>query len=336
MSLLDVRNLRVHLHGPLGVARAVDGVDMAIAEGGSVGIVGESGSGKSLLALSILGLLPKRLCELAAGGSIRFRGEELLHADESRLRDVRGGVGEQIGEAVELHKGVARAEARGVAADLLREVGIPDAKARMGAYPHQLSGGMRQRVMIAMALAGEPALLVADEPTTALDVTIQAQILALLKALREERGMALLLISHDLRVVAQLCKTVFVMYAGRMVETGPTSEVLSHPKHPYTRGLLGSRLSIRDRRSRLRPIPGEVPEAVSWPTGCRFHPRCSEAVVRCRTEEPRFTEIEELGTERRSRGPRAEGPVDGSVTSRPPGGWRARCWFPGVEGEEGI
>ena len=148
--------------------------------------------------------------------------------------------------------------------------------------------------------------------------------------------MALLLISHDLRVVAQLCETVFVMYAGRMVETGPTSEVLSHPKHPYTRGLLGSRLSIRDRRSRLRPIPGEVPEAASWPTGCRFHPRCSEAVLRCRTEEPRFTEIEELGTERRSRGPRAEGPVAGSVTSRPPGGWRARCWFPGVEGEGGI
>jgi oligopeptide/dipeptide ABC transporter ATP-binding protein len=354
MSLLEVRNLRVHVRAPLGVARAVDGVDLAVEEGESVGIVGESGSGKSLLALSILGLLPKGQFELPAGGSVRFRGEEVLQADESRLREIRGReiamvfqeplsslnpvltVGDQVGEAVRIHGQMDRRQAREVAAGLLRDVGIPDAEGRMGAFPHQLSGGMRQRAMIAMALAGQPSLLVADEPTTALDVTIQAQVLDVLKALREKQGMALLLISHDLRVVAQLCQTVFVMYAGRIVETGPTSTVLSRPKHPYTRGLLGSRLSIRDRRSRLRPIPGEVPEATSWPMGCRFHPRCSEAVLGCRTEEPSLAKIDSDGPEV---GPAASSVPSEGIATGPrslPERRRARCWFPGEEGDGRI
>jgi oligopeptide/dipeptide ABC transporter ATP-binding protein len=217
-------------------------------------------------------------------------------------------VGNQIAEAVELH-----GEVRGRAAvveevvRLLGEVGLSDAARLAGAYPHQLSGGMRQRVMIAMALAGNPSLLIADEPTTALDVTIQAQLLGLLRRLQEDRGMALLLISHDLRVVAHLCQRVFVMYGGRVVEEGPTTEILAHPRHPYTRGLLGSRLSIHDRRDGLRPIIGSVPDATDWPSGCRFNPRCSEAGTRCRVEEPELSELD-------------------------PGNRGVSCWFP-WEGE---
>ena len=315
MSLLEVRNLRTHLRTPEGVARAVDGVDMDIMEGEAVGVVGESGCGKSLLALSIMGLLPAGKAEILRGSSVRFRGKELVGSGREGWRRVRGReiamvfqepttslnpvltLGSQIREALALHRGLAgdAAEAEGVR--LLREVGIPEAEACMGAFPHQLSGGMRQRGMIAMALAGEPALLVADEPTTALDVTIQAQILALLKKIMANRGMALLLISHDLRVVAKICKTVFVMYGGRVVEKGPSAEVFLHPRHPYTRGLLGSRLSVRDRRNRLRPIPGDVPEATAWPRGCRFHPRCPEAVTDCRSEEPAMVSLalEEIG-----------------------------------------
>ena len=304
MSLLEVRNLRTYLETPEGVARAVDGVDLDVKEGEAVGVVGESGSGKSLLALSIMGLLPAGKAEILPGSSVRLRGKELVGSGREAQRRVRGKeiamvfqepttslnpvltVGSQIREALALHRGLARGSAEEAGVRLLREVGIPEPEARMEAYPHQLSGGMRQRAMIAMALAGEPAILMADEPTTALDVTIQAQILALLKNLMEDRGMALLLISHDLRVVAQVCQTVFVMYGGRVVEKGPSNEVFLRPKHPYTRGLLGSRLSIRDRRTRLRPIPGEVPEATAWPEGCRFHPRCGDAVAECRSREP--------------------------------------------------
>jgi len=287
------------------MARAVDGVDMIIQEGEAVGVVGESGSGKTLLALSILGLQPQGSGGILDGSTVRLRGEELLTAPPGRMREIRGGeiamvfqepatslnpvftVGNQIAEAVVLHGEVRGRDAvEEEVFRLLREVGLSDADRLAGAYPHQLSGGMRQRVMIAMALAGNPSLLIADEPTTALDVTVQAQILGLLRRLREDRGMALLLISHDLRVVAHLCQRVFVMYGGRVVEEGATTEILAHPRHPYTRGLLGSRLSIHDRRQGLRPIIGSVPEATDWPSGCRFNPRCSEAVSRCRDEEP--------------------------------------------------
>lgn len=195
-------------------------------------------------------------------------------------------MGNQIRESLHLHRGLGGAAAARAAAELLGEVGIPRPEAMLLAYPHQLSGGMRQRAMIAMALAGDPSLLVADEPTTALDATVQLQILELLKRLQAERGMALLLVSHDLGVVGRVCRRVVVMYGGTVVETGEAREILSRPRHPYTRGLLGSRLSLRDRRKALRPIAGEVPEATRWPGGCRFHPRCPEAVDRCRTEVP--------------------------------------------------
>ena len=304
MSLLSIRDLRVHLETDTGVARGVDGVDLELGEGEALGIVGESGSGKSLLALSILGLQPGGLGSLLPGSSIRYRSNELVGLAHRELREVRGGevamvfqepmtslnpvfrVGNQIQEALRLHGGLRGTQARDRAVGLLGEVGIPDPQAMVSAYPHQLSGGMRQRAMIAMALAGGPSLLVADEPTTALDVTVQLQILELLKGLQEERGMALLLVSHDLGVVARVCQRVMVMYGGRVVEMGPTEEILRQPRHPYTRGLMGSRLSLHDRRRTLRPIAGEVPEATDWPPGCRFHPRCPEAVDRCRAESP--------------------------------------------------
>ncbi|MGW8264891.1 MAG: ABC transporter ATP-binding protein [Longimicrobiales bacterium] len=341
MSFFEVRNLRTHLQTPDGVARAVDGVDLAVREGEAVGVVGESGSGKSVLALSILGLLPGGKAEILEGSSIRLRGEELVGLEGEALRRIRGKeiamvfqepmtslnpvftVGSQIREALVLHRGMGRGSAEEEGVRLLREVGIPEAETRMKAYPHQLSGGMRQRAMIAIALAGEPSLLVADEPTTALDVTIQAQILGLLRKLKEDRGMALLLISHDLRVVAQVCTTVFVMYGGRVVERGSAVEVFHRPKHPYTRGLLGSRLSVRDRRARLRPVPGDVPEATAWPAGCRFHPRCRDAVAECRSEEPPMVSLalDEVG---------GGFPVPGKPEVR-----GASCWFPSHGGGEG-
>ncbi len=248
--------------------------------------------------------------------------------DPRRLREIRGGtvsmvfqepmtslnpvvtIGSQIREAVELHQGRRGRPAREETLRLLGEVGIPDPDLRARAYPHQLSGGMRQRVMVAMALAGEPSLLLADEPTTALDVTIQLQILELLKDLQERKGMGLLLISHDLGVVARVCQRLVVLYGGRVVEEGPTRQMLTDPRHPYTRGLLGSRLSIRDRRHRARPIPGEVPEATSWPVGCRFHPRCGDALEQCGSLEPELFPLTLLqrGTDAREER-------------------RARCWL---------
>ncbi|MBT8397437.1 MAG: ABC transporter ATP-binding protein [Gemmatimonadetes bacterium] len=303
MSLLGIRNLRTHLAVPGGWAKVVDGVDLELAEGETLGVVGESGSGKTMLALSILGLLPEA-GSFGAGSSIRFRGEELVGVGKKRLREIRGGeiamifqepmtslnpvftVGNQVREAVELHRPLKGAAARHEVIRLLTEVGISSPDVRMRDYPHQFSGGMRQRVMIAMALAGEPSLLIADEPTTALDVSIEAQILKLLKAVQARKEMGLVLISHDLGVVSKVCERVVILYGGRVVESGPTHEVLAAPKHPYTRGLMGSRLSIDDRRKTLRPIPGEVPEATMWPRGCKFHPRCSEVLPRCRKAEP--------------------------------------------------
>jgi oligopeptide/dipeptide ABC transporter ATP-binding protein len=313
--LLEVANLRVGFQTDAGLAHAVDGVSFQIEPGEIVGIVGESGSGKSVTSLSLLGLVPNPPGRIEPGSSIRFQGEELVGAPERRLRQVRGNeiamifqepmtslnpvhkVGAQIVEALRLHRGLSKREARARAVELLREVGIADPEARAHAYPHQLSGGMRQRVMIAMALSCEPALLVADEPTTALDVTIQAQILELILGLRERRGMAVLLITHDLGVVAEVCDRVVVMYAGQVVEEGPVEELFRDPRHPYTEGLLGAIPRLGQPVERLAVIPGTAPGAGNWPEGCRYHTRCPYAWELCRTSAPPPVE---LGPGRRS------------------------------------
>ena len=293
-----------------------------------------------MLALSVLGLLPDARGEILSGSSVRLGGEELVGLDPRRLRKVRGGrvamifqepmtslnpvftVGSQILESVRLHRDLKGSQPGDEVLRLLGEVGMPDPEAVARCFPHQLSGGMRQRVMIAMALAGDPDLLVADEPTTALDVTTEAQILDLLARIREKFGMSLLLISHDLGVVARVCHRVAVLYGGRVVEVGPTSQVLASPRHPYTQGLLNSRISMTDPASTLRPIPGEVPEATAWPSGCRFHPRCTEAFGRCVREEPVLSGIRRDGE---------EGPVREEGNRE---GWEARCWLLKAAGEE--
>ncbi len=302
--LLEVNDLRVSFRTDAGEALAVDGVSFSVGAGETLGIVGESGCGKSVSALSILGLIADPPGRVLPGSSVRLRGEELLTAPPARLRDVRGGevamvfqepmtslnpvlrVGDQVAEAVRRHT-----ELRGDAVNervvtLLDRVGIPDPASRARAFPHQLSGGMRQRAMIAMALAGDPELLIADEPTTALDVTIQARILTLLDDLRRERNMALVLITHDLGVVAQVADRVAVMYAGRIVEEAPSVNLFSTPAHPYTIGLLRSIPDPDKPGDRLEAIPGSVPSPHAWPPGCRFHPRCTVALDRCRTDNP--------------------------------------------------
>jgi len=231
-------------------------------------------------------------------------------------------VGDQIGEALRLHRSLDRKSVQRETVKLLDEVGFPDPEARLGSYAHMLSGGLRQRAMIAMALAGNPSLLVADEPTTALDVTIQAQILRVLKGVQERSGMGLLLISHDVGLVAGVCTDIAVLYGGLIVEAGPTRRILESPQHPYTRGLLGSRLSVRDRRASLRPIPGEVPEATEWPRGCRFHPRCPEAEDRCGREAPLLMKLGADPAESENEG-------GASTTAR-----RVRCWLVGGRGPE--
>ncbi|MBZ4414158.1 ABC transporter ATP-binding protein [Myxococcus faecalis] len=304
--LLDVRGLTVELSREEGPVRAVDGVSFALPPGGTLGVVGESGCGKSLTALSVLRLAPQPPVRVA-GGEVLFEGRDLLTLPEEELRRVRGRhvamvfqepmtslnpvftVGEQISEGVRLHLGASRSQARERAVEMLRQVGIPAPGERVDAWPHQLSGGMRQRVMIAMALACDPSLLIADEPTTALDVTIQAQILDLLKRLQAERGMAVMLITHDLGVVAESCDTVVVMYAGKVVEHAPVRELFAHPAHPYTAGLLrslpalGGELDANARapRMRLRAIPGMVPALGRLPSGCAFRERCERATEEC-------------------------------------------------------
>jgi peptide/nickel transport system ATP-binding protein/oligopeptide transport system ATP-binding protein len=302
--LLEVANLRVAFETEAGRAHAVDGVSFHIEPGEIVGIVGESGSGKSVTSLSLLGLVPNPPGRIEPGSTIRFRGEELVGAPEERLRQVRGNeiamifqepmtslnpvhtVGRQIVESLRLHRRLGKREAWARAVELLREVGIADPEARAHAYPHQLSGGMRQRVMIAIALSCEPALLIADEPTTALDVTIQAQILELILGLRERRGMAVLLITHDLGVVAEVCDRVVVMYAGQVVEEGPVQAIFQNPRHPYPEGLLGAIPRLGHPVERLTVIPGTAPSATEWPAGCRFHTRCRYAWELCRTAAP--------------------------------------------------
>jgi peptide/nickel transport system ATP-binding protein/oligopeptide transport system ATP-binding protein len=310
MPLLEVKDLCTYFETDSGVARAVDGVSFQIEAGETLGIVGESGCGKTVTALSILGLIPSPPGEIVPGSSIRFGDEELLEVKPSRLRQIRGNeismifqepmtslnpvftVGHQIEEVLKLHRGLGKREARAAAVALLGEVGIPEPGHRLGSYPHQMSGGMLQRVMIAIALSCEPRLLIADEPTTALDVTIQAQILDLLVDLQKKRGMALLLITHDLGVIAEVCDRVVVMYGGQIVEMGTTEDVLRRPEHPYTRGLLASLPGTADRDVRLNPIPGTVPSPVDWPVGCRFEDRCSQAEERCARSAPKLLPVE--------------------------------------------
>ena len=302
--LLAVEDLTLAFPGAGGWQPVLRGLSFEISAGELVGLVGESGSGKSLTALAIMGLVPAPGRIL--GGSLRYRGEELLELPEARRRKYRGGrvgivfqepmtalnpvltIGTQIVEAVRQHRRLSKTEARREAARLLDLVAIPDPEERLKDYPHQLSGGQRQRAMIAMALAGEPELLLADEPTTALDVTIQAQILELLQRLQRELGLTVILITHDLAVVAETCRRVLVMYAGEVVEEAPAAALFDAPAHPYTRGLLGAlpHLGRPRARGQLTAIPGQVPEPGQRPTGCAFHPRCAEAFEPCPDREP--------------------------------------------------
>ena len=301
--LLELRGLQTHFFTEEGVAPAVDGVDLAIRSGQTVGLVGESGCGKSVTALSTLRLIPDPPGRIV-GGEILYRGANLLELSESRMRAVRGNeiamvfqepatslnpvftIGDQIGEAITLHQKVGAAEARRRAIEMLRQVNIPEAEQRVDEYPHQLSGGMKQRAMIAMALSCNPALLLADEPTTALDVTIQAQLLELLRDLQAQRRMAILLITHDLGMVAEMADVVYVMYAGRIIEQASVTDLFASPKHPYTVGLFKSLPRPDVARDRLSTIEGTVPALTDLPSGCRFRTRCPMAAEACERIDP--------------------------------------------------
>jgi oligopeptide/dipeptide ABC transporter ATP-binding protein len=306
--LLEVKGLRTHFFTEDGVVKAVDGASYTIHKGKTLAVVGESGCGKSVTALSIMRLVsaPGRIVE----GEIRFLGKDLVTLAEPEMRKIRGHeismifqepmtslnpvftVGDQIGEAVRLHLGLDKAAARKHTIGMLDKVRIPAAAARVDEYPHQMSGGMRQRVMIAMALACNPKLLIADEPTTALDVTIQAQILELLKELQRELGMSVLLITHDLGVVAETADHVAVMYASKIVEYAPAKELFANPLHPYTVGLKRSIPQIdTPKGAKLNVIPGAVPNPLRFPTGCKFHPRCDRVVESCKSVEPELREL---------------------------------------------
>ncbi|RUA00394.1 MAG: peptide ABC transporter ATP-binding protein, partial [Candidatus Poseidoniales archaeon] len=307
-NLLEVKDLTTHFFTQDGVVKAVDGISYTLAEGEVLGVVGESGCGKSVHALSIMRLVanpPGRI----VGGEILFEGENLLNMDDSEMRHIRGNriamvfqepmtslnpvltIGRQLTETLELHQKMARREARTRAAELLQTVGIPDSESRLSDYPHQFSGGMRQRVMIAMALSCNPRLIIADEPTTALDVTIQAQILELMRDLAVEFGTAMVIITHNLGVVARYAHRVVVMYAGKIVETGTAHDIYRNPRHPYTIALLNSvpRLDATER-VRLDAIEGLPPDLVDLPQGCSFAPRCKYAYERCTQETPALLE----------------------------------------------
>jgi peptide/nickel transport system ATP-binding protein len=301
--LLRVRDLHTRFETQAGPLRPVDGVSFELSAGKTLGVVGESGSGKTMTALSILRLLPTGAGRIESG-HIEFAGRDLLRLQEREMRALRGkrialvfqepmtslnpvySVARQIGEVLQLHEGMDKRAARARSIELLRVVGIPDPERRVDAYPHELSGGMRQRVMIAMAIACRPQLLIADEPTTALDVTIQAQILELLSRLRTELGMAVLLITHDLGVVAEFAEEVLVMYAGTVVERAPAAALFAAPQHPYTEGLLASAPAKQAGKRRLATIAGVVPDLAKLPPGCRFRERCGRAVARCAEAEP--------------------------------------------------
>jgi len=301
-ALLSVHALEVEFRTSAGPVRAVNGISFDIAAGETIGLVGESGSGKSVTSRAIMGLLPPKTSTIL--GSVTLNGDELVGLPEKTYRKIRGErvamvfqdpltalnplykAGEQVAEALRFHFGVSRSEASARTRDLFADVGLPDPDGVVEKYPHELSGGMRQRVLIAMALACEPQLLIADEPTTALDVTIQAQILELLRDLVRDRGMALLLITHDLGVVRELCERAIVLYAGRIAEVAPVESLFAAPYHPYTAGLAASNPQIASRRARLPQIPGGPPNPASVPPGCPFSPRCPAALDRCREEVP--------------------------------------------------
>jgi peptide/nickel transport system ATP-binding protein len=320
--LLEVRHLVVEFPTRRGTLRALDEISFDIAPGEILGVVGESGAGKSLTGAAIIGLLepPGRI----AGGEIRFEGQRIDDLPYERLRALRGRrigaifqdpltslnplytVGQQLVETIRTHLPMDAAQARARAIRLLQETGIPAAEARIDQYPHQFSGGMRQRVVIALALAAEPQLIVADEPTTALDVSIQAQIIALLKRLCREHGAAVMLVTHDMGVIAETCDRVAVLYAGRVAEIGPVADVIHRPQHPYTVGLMGSIPAMDQDRERLLQIDGAMPRLNAIPAGCAFHPRCPQALERCRHERPEL---------------------------RPAGATRAACWQ--IEAKDG-
>lgn len=306
-TILEVEQLRTRFRTDNGVVSVVDGVDFSIRAGETLGVVGESGCGKSVTSLSIMRLLPPNG---SSGGSIRFNGKNVLELSEKEMQTVRGNeiamifqepmtslnplhtVGKQIEEAVMLHTKVSRAQAKERAIAMLKAVGMPRAEEIYGEFPHQLSGGMRQRVMIAMAMSCDPKLIIADEPTTALDVTIQAQILDLMRNLKEKTGTSIMLITHDLGVVAEMCDRVIVMYAGQVVEETDVETLFEDPKHPYTIGLMNSIPDLENEREYLETIPGSVPLAHQMPTGCRFAPRCSKAMPICEEKAPELLQLE--------------------------------------------
>ncbi|WP_099352804.1 ABC transporter ATP-binding protein [Fredinandcohnia onubensis] len=311
-KIIEVNGLRTSFFTDEGEIPAVDHIDFHIKEGEILGVVGESGCGKSVTSLSIMGLVPNPPGKVV-GGEIIFNGENIIHYSEKKMRQIRGNeiamifqepmtslnplftIGNQMIEGIKIHMKWDKKKSRSKAIEILKRVGLPRAEELMEEYPHQLSGGMRQRVMIAMAMACNPKLLIADEPTTALDVTIQSQILKLMKELNVEMNTAIMLITHDLGVVAQICERVVVMYAGKIVEEGEVSSIFKNPKHPYTKGLLKSVPDIRNKNERLYSIPGNVPKPGSIKHGCRFAERCEFAFERCSSENPELYKVDDRG-----------------------------------------
>ncbi|MEH7502700.1 ABC transporter ATP-binding protein [Neobacillus drentensis] len=309
-NILEVKNLKTTFSSRKSSFNAVDGISFQVGRGETLGIVGESGCGKSVTSLSIMGLVksPGKV----SGDTIDFNGVNLLDLSKKEMRNLRGSemsmifqepmtslnpvysVGDQIGESLKIHRKLKRKERKETVVDLLKQVGIPRADEIYHSYPHQLSGGMRQRVMIAMAMACDPKLIIADEPTTALDVTIQAQILELMKELQRKKGMSMILITHDLGVVSEVCDRLVVMYAGKIVETGPVKEVLSNPSHPYTKGLLASLPKKGQKAKRLNFIPGQVPAPLNWGKGCRFADRCPYVMSECHNSMPPLFEVNKM------------------------------------------
>ena len=305
MSFLDIKDLTIHYITDEGVVKAVNGIDLSLEKGDTLGLVGETGAGKTTTALGVMGLVPDPPGKVVSG-EILYNGEDLLKKSNAELRKIRGGeismifqdpmtalnpvlrVGDQIAEVIHLHGNCSRTEALKRAMDMLQKVGIPPE--RVSDYPHQFSGGMKQRVVIAIALACTPQLIIADEPTTALDVTIQAQVLDMMNDLKQQIGTSMILITHDLGVVAETCDKVAIMYAGEIVEYGDLRNIFKETAHPYTKGLFGSLPSLDKKTHRLKPIAGLMPDPANLPEGCKFHPRCPYADETCRTQEPMTTE----------------------------------------------